>query len=287
MAHSAIRRRVSELPAETQLLLPDGKQLTLLFERAGLPEMDLPRALVTAYGGGFGLRAPTLIANFVASLDGVVALPGAVESGHIVSGASQADHFVMGLLRACVDCVMVGAGTFRRAAQHRFDAEAIYPKGALLFATVRQKLGLAPQPQLVIVTRAGAIDATGPAIATALIVTTAAGAAALRPRVPATTRIAALPSTELRLAEVVALLRAEGLSRVLSEGGPSLFAELLAERLVDELFMTSSPALFGRFVDDQRKSLAAGRDLAGVPLELQSLRLHGSYVFSRYKVLPQ
>ena len=60
-------------------------------------------------------------------MDGIVALGGEVESGGIVSGHSEADRFVMGLLRACADAVVVGAGTFRKTPNHLWTAEHIYP----------------------------------------------------------------------------------------------------------------------------------------------------------------
>jgi hypothetical protein len=62
-------------------------------------------------------------------------------------------------------------------------------------------------------------------------------------------------------------------------------AELVHDRVLDELFVTTSPTLFGRFPDDGRKSLTAGLDLTGAPLELLSLRRHASYLFSRYALV--
>ena len=52
------------------------KPIEPLFERDGLPRFGLPAALATSYGGDFGLARPTLYANFVCAVDGVVALPG-------------------------------------------------------------------------------------------------------------------------------------------------------------------------------------------------------------------
>jgi riboflavin biosynthesis pyrimidine reductase len=254
----------------------------LLFERPRLPRFDLPAPLVSAYGGGLGFDRPRILANFVASVDGVVALPLEGESGHVISRGSEPDRFVMGLLRSCADAVMVGAGTFRKASHDHFCAEAIYPEGAALFSEARKRLGLEPRPRLVVVSGSGSIDPTEPSLESALIVTTPAGEASLRRRVASTTRVVPLLPNELNGANIAALLRAEGLRVVLTEGGPSLFAELVLERIIDELFVTTSPALFGRFKEDGRKSLADGRDLAGSPLELLSARRHGSYLFCRY-----
>jgi hypothetical protein len=89
--------------------------LDVLFEKSGLPSYDLPADLERLYGGGLGFEAPRLYANFVSSLDGVVALEGEKHSSQMISGQSEADRFVMGLLRACADAVLIGAGTLRAA----------------------------------------------------------------------------------------------------------------------------------------------------------------------------
>ncbi|APR77304.1 5-amino-6-(5-phosphoribosylamino)uracil reductase [Minicystis rosea] len=271
-------------PSNDESPILAGGALELLFEASDLPKLDLPKPLFEAYGGGLGFARPCVVANFVSSVDGVVALPVDVESGQVVSGGSDADHFVMGLLRACADVVMVGAGTYRKAARDLFHAEAIYPAAAPWYAALRRRLGLPERPRFVLVTASGAVDPSGPALEGGIIVTTTRGQAALGDRVSSQTRIVALSGDSLRLAEVLALLRAGGAGMVLTEGGPSLFAELVRGSLVDELFVTTSPALLGRFADDGRKSLAQGFDLSRTPLTLASVRRHGSHLFSRYRI---
>ena len=91
------------------------KPLERLFERDGLPKFGLPAALTATYGGDFGLTRPELYANFVSSVDGVVALAGAGESGRVVSGDNEPDRFTMALLRAAADAVLIGASNFRKA----------------------------------------------------------------------------------------------------------------------------------------------------------------------------
>src|SRR5579864_8203755 len=86
------------------------EQLHLLYEEPGLPSSDLPELLATAYGGDLGFTGPCVYGNFVASLDGVVALgPEHPSSGSAISGGEPADRFVMGLLRAFADAVLIGA----------------------------------------------------------------------------------------------------------------------------------------------------------------------------------
>ncbi|MFL5312224.1 MAG: dihydrofolate reductase family protein [Myxococcales bacterium] len=256
-----------------------GGPLQLLYERGGLPPFDLPEALRACYGGGFGLPERCVYANFVASVDGVVALRTDEESGHIISGGSEADRFVMGLLRACADAVLLGAGTFRKGGGHLWRAGHIYPPAAPLFAELRRRLGLREHPPLVVVTATGQIDPAQPALRDAVVVTTPAGEARLRGRLPPTTRVESGP---IRLGPLLEKLRAEGHRRILTEGGPSLASQLAAEGLLDELFLTRSPALFGRLEADGRKGLIDGVDLGGRGVDLLDVRRHESYLFLRY-----
>jgi riboflavin biosynthesis pyrimidine reductase len=89
---------------------------------------------------------------------------------------------------------------------------------------------------------------------------------------------------KLQPAEIVEAVRRDGNRRILCEGGPGLFGELAAAHLVDELFLTLSPRLFGRWAVDGRKALAEGRDLAGTAMRLRSLRRTGSHLFLRYSL---
>jgi riboflavin biosynthesis pyrimidine reductase len=166
----------------------------------------------------------------------------------------------------------------------------VFSPAADAFAALRRTLGLAPEPKLVVVTATGDLDGSLPALRDALVATTPAGEARLRGRLPSTARVVVLnpvstPSssrTPLALAPLLERLRTEGFQRVLTEGGPSLAGRLLAEDLLDELFVTVSPKLFGRYAGDARKSLVEGVDLRGKPLELASARRYESYLFLRY-----
>lgn len=258
--------------------------LELLYEAPNLAELSLPSALAARYGGALGFGAPCVIANFVESVDGVVELPGPAESGKVVSLASESDRFVMGLLRASADVVVVGAGTFRKTPKAFWYPESIYPQANELFAELRQRLGLAPHPTLVLVSGSGSIDATQPAVAEALVVTTRSGETRLRPTLPPTARLWVFDAPRVPMSAVIARLHAEGARTVLTEGGPSLVAQLVAEKVLDELFVTVSPVLFGRFKEDGRKALTDALDLGGVTLDLLSARRSGSHLFLRYRL---
>jgi riboflavin biosynthesis pyrimidine reductase len=260
-------------------------KLQRLYERPGLPSSGIPRGLAEAYGGDLGFAQPRVVANFVASVDGVVALPGEAESGGLISQGSEADRFVMGLLRACAGAVLVGAGTFRKG-EGLWDAESIYPQAAEDFAALRKKLALPPRPVFAVVTDSGDLDPSHPALRQqALIVTTPRGRSRLGALVPPGAHVLVSPHARVDLAAALATLRSNGAQLVLCEGGPTLVGQLVGEGLLDEIFLTRSPRLFGRRHDDERKALLEGIDFGpegGRALELLSLREHASYLFLRY-----
>lgn len=244
--------------------------------------MNVPLALTESYGGTLSLPGECVFANFVASLDGIVALPGDTESGQIISGRNPADRFVMGLLRAAADAVLLGAGTFRKSGSHLWLPERIYPAAEVAFKDMRTQLGLRERPQFVLVSASGSIDVSEPAIDGAWIFTTPKGEAKLRSQLPASARLTVQDADRISLPDLLGTLRAASFARILTEGGPSLFSQLVQDGLLDQLFLTSSPTLFGRFPDDDRKSLAQGLDLNGKRLELSSLRRHDSHLFLSY-----
>lgn len=264
--------------------LLDSSPLSLLFDVSASPPLPLPEALERAYGGPLRLARGSVFANFVSSVDGVVALDAEGESGGIISGGNEADRFVMGLLRACADTIIVGAGTFCKAGRDRFDAESIFPAASAEWRQLRQAMGLPLCPRLVVVTASGGVDVTTPALEDALVVTTSVGATRLRHHVPSTTTVAALGDGPLDMRDVLTLVRSEGGSSLLTEGGPSLFTELVSQGLVQTLFLTLAPSLHGRREGDGRKSLIHGSTLGGLPLSLESLRRSGSFLFACYGV---
>src|SRR5712691_11063302 len=116
-----------------------------LFEAQGGSALPLPADLATLYGR---LHLPShparpyVISNFVTALDGVVALNDADHAGGgDISGFNWHDQFVMGLLRAVADAVIVGAGTLRSVPQHRWTARYIYPPLADAYQGFREALG--------------------------------------------------------------------------------------------------------------------------------------------------
>ena len=81
----------------------------------------LPEGLRARYDGNLSFppaseERPYCITNFVSTLDGVVSfnLPGQSEGAQI-SNSNEEDRFIMGLLRASADAVVVGSGTLQAA----------------------------------------------------------------------------------------------------------------------------------------------------------------------------
>ncbi len=130
--------------------------LEVLFEADGLPSVDLPAELERLHGGTLGFAAPRLYANFVSTLDGVVAIPSVPESNKIIAAGSEADRFLMGLLRAFADVVVIGTGTLHGSPKGMWSPAGPYPATAEALAELRTRLGLSacarsrdPDPQRV------------------------------------------------------------------------------------------------------------------------------------------
>jgi riboflavin biosynthesis pyrimidine reductase len=255
----------------------------LLYE-GELPAYDLPADLERIYGRmGFADRA--VYSNFVSSIDGVVTLGSSPSAGSVISGRNEADRFLMGLLRACADAVLLGAGTLRATPGHLWTAEHIFPDLASSFADLRSRLGRKPRPRLVLVTASGHIEVSHPAVvAGATIVTTAAGVRA-RGELPDSCDVVEVGgSGPVDLEEVVAEMRSRGYDVILSEGGPHLMGELIGKGLLDEAFITISPVVAGRDREARLGMVAGAEFLPGRGLwsRLLSVRRHGDFLFLRY-----
>jgi riboflavin biosynthesis pyrimidine reductase len=260
--------------------------LELLFEASGLPELDLPPELRRLYGGGVGFDEPCVFANFVQTIDGVVSIPELPRSNALIAGESEADRFVMGLLRACADVILVGSGTMLASPKGTWRPERVYPAATEEFAELRSRRGRPKWPTVVFVTAGGSLDPTHPALEQrAIVLTTESAAASLRADVPAASEVVAVNDGErVDLRQALACLRERDHSLILSEGGPTLFSSLLALRCVDELFLTISPLLAGRAAG-RRPSLVEGTEFlpaSTVSGRLLSLRRQESQLFLRY-----
>lgn len=260
-----------------------------------LPEPGRPLpdrvALEEAYAAPAG---DWLRANFVVSLDGAIEVGGRSQP---LSGPADMD--VYATLRALSDVVLVGASTVRR--------EQYGPAKVKSEATERRRArGQAPIPPIAVVTASADLDGGAPLFAGEV----SGGGPAGRPIV--LTVDAAPPERRKRLAEAadvvvcgeetvdmqvaVAALRARGLSHVVCEGGPTLFASVLHAGLVDELCLTHAPILAGAghklLVAPSRPGPAtaatAGASPGGemAPWRLSFLAEGDGLLFARYQAPP-
>jgi riboflavin biosynthesis pyrimidine reductase len=259
--------------------------LDVLFEPGGLPAFALPEALAAAYGGSIGFEEPRVLANFVETIDGVVAIPSVPKSNRVIAAASEADRFVMGLLRACSDAVVIGAGTLEASPNSLWTAEQAFPAAADEFAELRRRLGRSGEPELVVMTRGG-VDPDRPVFeAGAIVLTSDAGAARLADALAPEAICCVGPSVEP--AAAIEALYDRGHRLILHEGGPHAIGPFLAARVVDELFLTLSPRMTGRTAEDPRLALVEGTDLLpGGPLDarLLGVRRDADHLFLRYEL---
>ncbi len=266
--------------------------LRTLLDREGGAALPLPPSLAERYGGPlrFPERGTHVFANFVSTVDGVVsfAVPGH-DRARDVSGGYAGDRFVLGLLRAAADAVIVGAGTLRKEPDTIWTAEAAFPDARSDFAALRAALRARPRPLTIIVTAAGDIDLRLPAFTDGgpvLIATTAAGARRIS-AVPPQVSVRVIAEREpLRASELVRVAaEITGGHRILTEGGPTLFGRFLEERAVDELFLTIAPSLAGRTRDAQRNPLVDGVMFlpANAPrARVVSVKSGDDYLFTRF-----
>jgi len=262
------------------------ENFTVLAEDEDLPRWDVPGEIEALYGA-IGLEEPSVVANFVQSLDGVVAVPRLPRSHAILGDESEADRFVLALVRACSDAVIVGSGTLLASPKGTWRTDRAHPPTAKALADLRARRGRPEQPLVAVVTTGASLDPAHPVLESgALVLTTSEARARLRARVPSNSEVVAVNDGDtVDLAAAIALLRYRGCVVVLSEAGPSMFGSLLASRLVDELFLTVSSVLAGRAGATTRLGLVEGVELVPqtrVAGRLRSVRSHGSHLFLRY-----
>jgi riboflavin biosynthesis pyrimidine reductase len=250
--------------------------IDVLWEADGLPEQPLPDQLRALYGGGLGFESPLLYANFVQTVDGVVAMPELEKSNALVADDSAADKFVMGLLRAAADVILIGSGTMLASPKGMWRPAGVYPQTADAFA----ELG---EPAVAVVSSGASLDPNHPVLQRAVLLTTTRGAEQFADVLPDVVAVNDGDWVDLRAA--VGVLRERGYGRILSEAGPTVFGSLLAEDLVDELFLTVSPVLAGRLQVGKRLGLVEGVELlpqvrrAG---RITSVRRSEDHLFLRY-----
>lgn len=273
-----------------------------LYERDPAPAGSLPPELAAAYGGGLVMpdgqpgERPYVLVNFIETLDGVISytLPGEPYQG-TVGGKSDTDHMVMGILRACSDAVIFGAGSLREDTGHVHTPAFVSPPHAGPYTTMRRALGKGDtEPISVVMSASGQIPFSERTFHTpnlrVVIATTAVGQERLRGEdVPPGVEVRAVAASADGEVDVLAMLRMladdYGVRVALNEGGPLILASFLAAGAVDELFLTLAPQVAGRTLEIPRRSLVEGVafSLANAPnAQVLSIKQAGNHLFLRY-----
>lgn len=258
--------------------------LEVLFD-ATSGDDQLPERLEARYGGPLHLPEDVVYSNFVASIDGIVAIHDVPKSSAVISGGYDADRFVMGLLRAAADAVVIGAGTLREHSGP-WTAAASYPSLAEDFAELRRMEGRTPDPRLVVITASGRLEQTD-ALAGALVLTTEEGARRLGSGLSETDVVAIGDGEDLDVRDAVGHVRSLAFRRILTEGGPHVMADMIGAGAIRELFLTVAPVIAGGGEPGERSSLTPGLELLPDRRSggtLASVRRDDSFLFLRYSM---
>jgi riboflavin-specific deaminase-like protein len=257
-----------ERPLLLRRLLPPGDPA---------PVQEIIEGLELADRSPAAAPRPYVMLNMVSTADGRASVAG--RSGPI---GSRADRELFHGLRSAVDAVMAGAGTVRAERYGRIVRDERRRR-------LRRERGLSEEPLACIVSASLSLAPDIPLLADpggrVAIVTSSEGCVADVAAHVEYLRASRDGALDLRAA--LCELRARfAVGTLLCEGGPHLNLELLAAGLVDELFLTVSPALLG----GEEAAFPALRILAGaelkppVELELAGALEHDSQLFLRYRV---
>ncbi|MFL5861765.1 MAG: RibD family protein [Solirubrobacteraceae bacterium] len=212
---------------------------------------------------------PYVVCNFVSSADGK-----ATARGRTALLGGEGDRTMFHLLRTQVDAILAGTGTLR---VERYGPLAREPR----LVDIRVTEGRAPQPLGVVISRSGDIPFDIPLFASpeSRVVIYAPQTVEV-PQCLAEVTAHDLPPVEGELAGVLHSLRHEhDVRSLLCEGGPTMFASLLAHDLVDELFLTIAPTLVG----GDELGITRGESLPGlIQLRLVRALEHEGTLFLRY-----
>jgi riboflavin-specific deaminase-like protein len=242
------------------------------------PEPGRLTAEEATSGLGLGDHAPAdrpyLVLNMISTADGAASIEGRTRAL-----GDSTDRAIFHGLRTQVDCVMVGAGTARAERYGRLARDPEHRER-------RRAEGLAPEPLGCVVSRRLAIPPDLPLLEEpeARVVVITASDAELAPAAARVEYLRADPGEEaMALAPLLARLRSEhGVRSVLCEGGPTLNRSLLAEGLVDELFLTLAAKLVAGVPE---RTIVAGQPTAEpVELELRACLEADGSLYLRYGV---
>jgi riboflavin biosynthesis pyrimidine reductase len=264
-----------------QIYPVQGPDLPLAIKPAAGPLPAAVAELARLYGNGAAAGPAEasarrwLRANMVASVDGAATVDG--RSGGL-SGA--ADRTVFTVLRSVADVVLVGASTARTEHYGPIQPDEIWtalrPAGAALppIAVVTGTLNLSSCSRLLTLP---------PGPSQTIVITTSTAPADRKAELAGRARIIEAGTHRVDMRVAIRELTSLGHASILTEGGPTLLAELAGAGLLDELCLTTSPLLAGGQASRIVSSLTSGGTGSGAHgLSLAHVLADAGFLLCRY-----
>ena len=233
------------------------------------PDLDLAAAMASFEPPPARPDRPSVAINMVTTIDGRAQLGGTAEGL-----GSRADRALMRMYRASFDAVASGAGTLRQT--------GIWLGVGDDLAARRAAAGRPPHPIGVVIAGSspvpldtGWFETNEPRI---LIV----GSGNPIGDAPRGTELLRAPDRRPSARWVLEALGERGIGSMLLEGGPTVNAAFIGERLVDELYWTIGPQITG---SPALTMVVPYTDNDGVPwrARLASVMRHGDELMLRYR----
>jgi riboflavin biosynthesis pyrimidine reductase len=277
-----------------------GRHFEVLFAEQVDGGVALPEQWQRIYGSDWRLPSiesgPHVFVNFATSRDGRISFsePGHAGGGD-VTDFNPPDQWLMGLIRARADAVLIGDTTLRSELHWLGSPEFMFPSDADAFRALRRSEKRIENALHVILSLHGDLPPEAAIFQRpdlhVVVVTTSKGrdrAEELVP-LPANVEVADLGHESVDPTRLIRLLHDEyGASSILCEGGSRVYGSLLAAGQVNEEFLTLCPVVIGSTPDrPPRPSLIEGVAFspgATPRTKLISLRRVDDYLYlhSRY-----
>ena len=246
-----------------------GEPFQLLFNDLLESEPALPEEFRSLYPGDWVIpevgERPYIYTDFAISRDGRITYH---EEGYVggsdITNTNRGDWWFMAFLRTRADAIMNGIGTVTLENGTLWTAEDLFPEDAAAFAELRRYFGHTKSPILVILSHDGRLNFEAASLQRedlhAVLATTTEGATHARDfSVQARLDVHDLGKETADLQRTVDMLYSDyGVRNLLSEGGSTVQAGLLAQGLIDEEFVTWCPSFVGRSQEKFRPSYTEG-----------------------------
>jgi len=217
-------------------------------------------------------------ANFISSVDGAVSVAG-LSRGLQTPG----DNRIFAVLRDLADVILVGAGTARMEGYAAINVSADRQ-------ATRKRFGLSEELPTAVVSQSLQLDPSAPLFGDTgprtIVLTCAAADHDLRAQLQDRADVVICGEKVVDLGAARSALADRGLTRILCEGGPTLFADLAQAGLVEELCLSLSPQLAGPGAGRITSGTSWPLDKTGRhALALDGLLEEAGALFCRYRML--